>query len=115
MDYQKYIRIIGEIKRIDGTITVSHTLGTNVIFMLAYWSEPEVEERIAYIRKIADIRDVIVGNKKYVRHIIEPPVKVPEDVRWVLEREPMGLIEKALDAKDYYKILEGRYCRVKPT
>ncbi|MFZ0514840.1 MAG: DUF4145 domain-containing protein [Candidatus Nitrosopolaris sp.] len=105
-DDQIYDRIIGEIQKIDDTITVSHTVGTNVIFVLSRWREPEVEQRIAHIRKIADVRNVIVGNKKHVKHIIESAsVKVSEDVTWVLERDWIGLIEKTLNDKDYYSAI----------
>ena len=91
IDDQIYNRIIGEIERIDpDIITITHTPGTNVIYVLAHWNEAEVDERIANMQTIANVKNVIVRNKKYVRHIMEPSLNISESVSWILKRDPIG-------------------------
>ena len=105
IDDQIYDRIIGEIKRIDrDIIKVTYTHGTNAIDVLAHWNESEVDERIGEMQRIANVKNVIVVHKKYVRHIKEH-IKISDNVSWNLEKDPIGEINRALEAKDYYKAI----------
>jgi len=100
-----YKQIVEEINKVNGKIVaISHTTGTNVIDVSAHWDEPEIGRKIEQIKRIANVKHIILIDKyKVVQRSITDSVNISEQGPvWTKETEPIGLITRAKDSKNYY-------------
>lgn len=102
-----YRRIMLEVSKADDTIvSMSHPIGTNTIEVSAYWNQSEFYEKIESIKTISGVKDIkILNQRKAVqRHNIEC-IKISEEATWIKESEPLGVITRAKDSRNYYEAL----------
>ena len=107
LDDNVYRQIIESVNKIDGGIvSVIHPNVTNTIEVSAKWNESEFDNKIKEIQKIDNVKSIKIykKNKLAVRNISES-ITVSDSVSWNLEKEPIGEVTRARDAKDYYKAI----------
>jgi hypothetical protein len=109
IDDDIYNQIMEAVKRIDDNNinTITHTSGTNTVYVSANWNESEVDEKMEGIRKLPNIKLVVLSKKNKVirRNNVEPIIKISDEVSWDIEKNPVDEITRAKDAKDYYKAI----------
>jgi len=106
VDDPMYSRIIEEARQLNGAIiSILHAAGTNTIDVSAHWDQFEIDEKIERIKKIANVKDVIIHKKQRVvkRTIPESTVEISDSVVWDIKKDPIGEVTRAKDARDYYK------------
>ena len=81
-------------------------MGQNAVEVSAKWHEYEFDSKIEEIQKIDNIKNIKIykQNKLAVRTISEGII-LSDSVSWNLEKEPIGEVTRARDAKDYYKAI----------
>jgi hypothetical protein len=108
-DDEIYNQIIEAVKRIDDSniITITHTKGTNTVYVLANWNESDLYRGIQEIRNIANVKNVVIHKKNKVirRNNVEPIIKISDKISWNRKSDPVDEITRAKDAKDYYKAI----------
>jgi hypothetical protein len=109
IDDDIYNQIMEAVKRIDDNNinTITHTIGTNTVYVSANWNESEVDEKMEGIRKLSNVKLVVLLKKNKVirRNNVEPIIKISDEVSWDMEKNPVDEITRAKDAKDYYKAI----------
>jgi hypothetical protein len=106
-DDDLYRRIMLEVSKADDTIvSVFHPIGANTIEVSAHWNQSEFDEKIERIKKIPGVKDIkILNQRKAVqRHNFER-IKISEEASWIKESEPLGVITRAKDSRNYYDAL----------
>ena len=65
-DDRMYSQIIEEVRRLvdDNTIvSIVHASSTNTVEVSAHWDQSEIDKKIEKIRKIVNVKDVIIQEK----------------------------------------------------
>jgi hypothetical protein len=106
-DDDLYRRIMLEVSKADDTIvSMFHPIGANTIEVSAHWNRSEFDQKIESIKKIPGVKDIkILNQRKAVqRHNIEC-IKISEEASWTKESEPLVVITRAKDSRNYYEAL----------
>jgi hypothetical protein len=96
-----------EVSKADDTIvSMFHPIGANTIEVSAHWNRSEFDQKIESIKKIPGVKDIkILNQRKAVqRHNIEC-IKISEEASWTKESEPLVVITRAKDSRNYYEAL----------
>jgi hypothetical protein len=106
-DDDLYRRIMLEVSKADDTIvSMFHPIGANTIEVSAHWNRSEFDQKIESIKKIPGVKDIkFLNQRKAVqRHNIEC-IKISEEASWTKESEPLVVITRAKDSRNYYEAL----------
>jgi hypothetical protein len=103
-DEDSYCQIIEDVRRVNGKIVaISHSANTTTIHVSAHWDEPEIGPKIERIKGVANVKYVILANQhKVIQRGITESVNISEQPpEWTKESEPVGLVTRAKDTKNY--------------
>jgi hypothetical protein len=108
IDDHIYARIIQSLRKIDGGITsMNHSKGTNTIQVSAKWDESEFDNKMEAIRKIPNIKKLIVNKYKSVEVGIRESIKISDNVAWKIKSETAQKVSNIIDESIINKSTES--------
>jgi hypothetical protein len=101
-----YSQIMESLDEIDGIHILTHTYGTNTMYVSAKWKDFELDKKIEEIQKIANVKGINIYKKtKLITRSLIDDVKVSDKISWKLNKDTISEITRAKNARDYYKAL----------